>query len=43
MHRLFAHKNYVQFYNDKMKKNEIKNEIFFINYRYQNHKLNYRD
>ena len=43
VHRSFGHKNYVQFYNDKMKNNEIKNEIFFIDRRYQNHKSNYHD
>ena len=43
MHKSFAHENYVQFYNDEMKKNETENEMFFINRRYQNHKLNYRD
>ena len=43
MHRLFAHENYVQFYNDEMKNNEIENEMFFIDRRYQNHRSNYRD
>ena len=43
MHKSFTHKNYVQFYNDKVKKNEIKNEMFFIDRRYQNHKSNCRD
>ena len=43
VHRSFAHKNYVQFYNNEMKKNDVENEMFFIDRRYQNHKLNYRD
>ena len=30
MHKSFAHKNYVQFYNEKMKNDEIENEMFFI-------------
>ena len=34
MYKSFAHENYVQFYNDKMKNNEIENEMFFINHRY---------
>lgn len=43
MHKSFAHENYVQFYNDETKKNEIENKTFFINRRYQNHRSNYRD
>ena len=43
MHKSFAYENYVQFYNDKMKNDEIKNKMFFINRRYQNHRSNYRD
>ena len=43
MHRSFVHENYMQFYNNKMKNNEIKNEMFFIDCRYQNHRSNYRD
>ena len=43
VHKSFAHKNYVQFYNDEMKNDEIENEMFFIDRRYQNHKSNYRD
>ena len=43
MHRLFAHKNYVQFYNNEIKKNEIKNKIFFIDCRYQKIRSDYRD
>ena len=43
VHRLFAHKNYMQFYNDEMKNDEIENEMFFINRRYQNHRSSYRD
>ena len=43
VHRSFAHENYMQFYNDEMKNDEIKNEMFFINRRYQNHRSSYRD
>ena len=43
VHRSFAHENYVQFYNNEMKNDKIENEMFFINRRYQNHRLNYRD
>ena len=43
VHRSFAYENYVQFYNDKMKNDEIENKMFFIDRRYQNHKSNYRD
>ena len=43
VHRSFAHENYVQFYNDEMKNDEIENEMFFIDRRYQNHKSSYRD
>ena len=43
MHKLFAHENYIQFYNNEMKNDEIENEMFFIDRRYQNHRLNYRD
>ena len=34
MHKSFAHENYVQFYNDETKNDEIKNEMFFIDRRY---------
>ena len=43
VHKSFAHENYMQFYNNKMKNDEIKNKIFFIDRRYQNYKSNYRD
>ena len=43
VHKSFAHENYVQFYNNEMKNDEIKNEMFFIDRRYQNHRSNYRD
>ena len=43
VHKSFAHENYVQFYNNEMKNDEIENEMFFIDRRYQNHKSNYRD
>ena len=43
VHRLFAYENNIQFYNDEMKNDEIENEMFFIDRRYQNHKSNYRD
>ena len=43
VHKSFAHENYVQFYNDEITNDEIENEIFFIDRRYQNHKSNYRD
>ena len=43
VHKSFAYENYVQFYNDEMKNDEIENEMFFIDRRYQNHKSNYRD
>ena len=43
VHRSFAHENYVQFYNDEMKNDEIENEMFFIDRRYQNHRSSYRD
>ena len=34
VHRSFTHENYVQFYNDKMKNDEIENKMFFIDRRY---------
>ena len=43
VHRSFAHENYVQFYNDEMKNDEIENEMFFIDRRYQNYRSSYRD
>ena len=43
VHRSFAHENYMQFYNDEMKNNEIENKMFFIDRRYQNHRSSYRD
>ena len=43
VHKSFAHENYMQFYNNEMKNNEIENEMFFIDRRYQNYKSNYRD
>ena len=43
MHRLFAHENYMQFYNNEMKNDEIENKMFFIDRRYQNHRSSYRD
>ena len=43
VHRSFAHENYVQFYNDEMKNDEIENEMFFIDRHYQNHRSSYRD
>ena len=43
MHKLFAYKNYMQFYNNETKNDKIKNKIFFIDRRYQNYKSNYRD
>ena len=43
VHRLFAHENYIQFYNDEMKNDEIENKMFFIDRRYQDHRSSYRD
>ena len=43
VHKSFAHKNYMQFYNDEMKNDKIENEMFFIDRRYQNHRSNYRN
>ena len=43
MHRSFVHENYVQFYNDEMKNDEIENKMFFIDRRYQDHRSSYRD
>ena len=43
VYRSFAHENYVQFYNDEIKNNEIKNKMFFIDRRYQNYKSSYHD
>ena len=43
MHKSFAQENYVQFYNDKMKKNDVEHKMFFIDRRYQDHKSSYRD
>ena len=43
MHRSFAHENYVQFYNNEIKNDKIKNEMFFIDRRYQNHRSSYRN
>ena len=43
VHKSFAHENYVQFYNNKMKNDEIENEIFFIDCCYQSHKSSYCD
>ena len=43
VHKLFAYKSYMQFYNDEIKNNKTENEMFFINRYYQNHKSNYRD
>ena len=34
MHRSFAHKNYMQFYNDEIKNDKIENKMFFIDRRY---------
>ena len=43
VHRLFVHENYVQSYNDEMKKNEVEIETFFIDRRYQKIRSGYRD
>ena len=44
MHRPSTHKNYVQFYkNEKMEKNEIENEAYYIDRSYKKRKLKMRD
>lgn len=43
MHKLFAHKNYMQFHNDEIKNEKIENKMYFINCRYQDNKSNFCD